>query len=43
VAKLTDYQSNWAELERSRNPFAIAVMAHLKTRETRGEPENRRK
>lgn len=42
VVKLTDYQSNWAELERNRNPFAIAVMAHLKTRETRGEPENRR-
>jgi hypothetical protein len=26
VVKLMDYQSNLAELERSRNPFAIAVM-----------------
>jgi hypothetical protein len=35
VIKLLDYEPRWAELERSRNPFAIAVMAHLKTKETR--------
>ena len=43
VVKLTDYQSRWDELEQSRNPFAVAVMAHLKTGETRNDPENRRK
>lgn len=35
IIKLLDYTSRWAELEASQNPFAIAVMAHLKTKETR--------
>jgi hypothetical protein len=35
VIKLSDYESRWSELEESLNPFAIAVMAHLKTKETR--------
>jgi hypothetical protein len=35
--KLLDYTSHWDELEASRNPFAIAVMAHLKTKETRND------
>ncbi len=35
IVKLSDYASRWTELEESRNPFAIAVMAHLKTKETR--------
>ncbi len=35
--KLLDYAPRWAELENSRNPFAIAVMAHLKTKETRND------
>ena len=29
IAKLTDYLERWHELENSRNPFAVAVMAHL--------------
>jgi flagellar biosynthesis/type III secretory pathway protein FliH len=40
--KLLDYESRWAELEESRNPFAIVVMAHLKTKETRKNFEARR-
>ncbi|MBN1486822.1 MAG: transposase [Anaerolineae bacterium] len=32
--KLLDYREPWATLEASRNPFAIIVMAHLKTQET---------
>ncbi len=35
IVKLLDYQSRWTELEASRNPFAIVVMAHLKTKETK--------
>ena len=35
IVKLLDYQSRWADLELSPNPFAIVVMAHLKTKETR--------
>jgi hypothetical protein len=35
IVKLLDYTPRWEELETSRNPFAIAVMAHLKTKETR--------
>jgi Domain of unknown function (DUF4351) len=34
TVKLLDYQSRWAELEASDNPFATVVMAHLKTQET---------
>jgi hypothetical protein len=41
--KLTDYEERWDELEQSDNPFAVAVMAHLMTRTTRGDPEDRRK
>jgi tetratricopeptide (TPR) repeat protein len=32
--KLLDYQEKWAELERDLNPFAMIIMAHLKTKET---------
>jgi Putative transposase, YhgA-like len=32
IAKLLDYQ--WSELETSDNPFAVVVMAHLKTKAT---------
>ncbi|MUG93044.1 cytosolic protein [Scytonema sp. UIC 10036] len=35
IVKLLDYQSRWSELEASRNPFAMVVMAHLKAIETR--------
>jgi len=34
VIKLLDYESQWDQLAVSRNPFAIVVMAHLKTKET---------
>jgi hypothetical protein len=42
IVKLMDYESRWAELEASVNPFAIVVMAHLKTKETRKDPEARK-
>ncbi|MEI2578173.1 DUF4351 domain-containing protein [Scytonema sp. PRP1] len=32
--KLLDYQNRWTELEKSDNPFATVVMAHLKTQQT---------
>jgi hypothetical protein len=41
TVKLADYRGRWAELEASDNPFAVVVMAHLKTRETRHDPEHR--
>jgi hypothetical protein len=37
IIKLLDYLPRWAELEASQNPFAIVVMAHLKTKETRND------
>jgi Domain of unknown function (DUF4351) len=42
IVKLSDYRSDWAALEASENPFAIVVMAHLKTQETKHEPEERK-
>jgi Domain of unknown function (DUF4351) len=41
ILKLWDYNERWAELEASDNPFAAAVMAHLKTRATRQDAEGR--
>ncbi|NJL28081.1 MAG: DUF4351 domain-containing protein [Thermoanaerobaculia bacterium] len=41
VIKLADYNAKWGELETSPSPFAIVVMAHLKTRATRRNPEDR--
>ncbi len=35
VVKLLDYADKWDELEKSDNPFAVVVIAHLKTQETR--------
>jgi hypothetical protein len=35
TVKLIDYKTQWAELERSENPFATVVMAHLKVLETK--------
>ena len=43
VAKLTDYAERWPELEQSDNPFASAVMAHLKARETLHDATERRR
>ncbi|MBF0101919.1 MAG: cytosolic protein [Desulfobacterales bacterium] len=42
VVKLLDYRKTWEKLEKSKNPFAIAVMAHLKTMETRQNDEARK-
>ena len=42
VVKLTDYTAKWEELEKSANPFAVAVMAHLKALETKSNPDQRR-
>jgi hypothetical protein len=42
IVKLSDYRSDWAALEASENPFAIVVMAHLKTQDTKHEPEERK-
>ena len=41
VVKLLDYEQRWGELEASANPFAVVVMAHLKTRATRQDLEQR--
>lgn len=42
TVKLLDYANRVEELERSDNPFAHVVLAHLKALETRKDPENRR-
>ncbi|GAP94921.1 hypothetical protein [Leptolyngbya sp. NIES-2104] len=42
IVKLLDYADQWDELETSRNPFAIVVMAHLKTKETHNNPTERK-
>ena len=39
LVKLKDY--DWNFLEKSSNPFAVVVMAHLKAQETRKSPEIR--
>jgi hypothetical protein len=39
--KLLDYETRWQDLEESTNPFAVMVMAHLKTKATRGKPQER--
>ena len=39
--KLSGYNERWQELERDPNPFALVVMAHLKTRATRGDAAER--
>jgi len=41
VAKLLDYNERWAELEASRSPFAVVVMAQLKALETARRPKER--
>ncbi|ARV61476.1 hypothetical protein BZZ01_25130 [Nostocales cyanobacterium HT-58-2] len=40
--KLLDYQNRWTELEKSDNPFATVVMAHLKTQQTSKKPQERK-
>jgi hypothetical protein len=41
TVKLLDYADREAELEQSKNPFAAVVLAHLKTLQTRRDPESR--
>jgi hypothetical protein len=41
VAKLLDYAADIPALESNPNPFAAVVLAHLKTRETRHDPDAR--
>ena len=41
AVKLLDFAAKDAELEASDNPFAKVVLAHLKARETRGDPSSR--
>lgn len=41
VVKIVDYEDRWEELELARNPFALAVMAHLRVRQARGDNEKK--
>ncbi|MDZ8029738.1 transposase [Nostoc sp. DedSLP04] len=41
VAKLLDYEQRWETLEQTSNPFGVIVMAHLKTKATQRNPQNR--
>lgn len=41
IVKLLDYAEQWAMLQSSSNPFAVAVMVHLKAQETRRYPKSR--
>jgi hypothetical protein len=41
MIKLWEYNDRWAELERNPNPFALVVMAHLKTKATRDDARKR--
>lgn len=41
VVKITDWRGREAELEISRNPFALVVLAQLKLLEIRGRPERK--
>jgi hypothetical protein len=42
IAKLIDYEDHWEELDQSQNPCVIVVMAHLKTKATAGQPQQRK-
>jgi hypothetical protein len=42
IVKLIDYERHWANLEASQNPFAVVVMAHLKTKATHNKPTERK-
>ena len=41
VVSLAGYRERWAELEASRNPFAVVTQAHLKAQETAHSDEAR--
>jgi hypothetical protein len=42
AVKILDYRNKWEELEKSDNPFAVVVMAHLKTLESKGNNISRK-
>ncbi|WP_017717400.1 Rpn family recombination-promoting nuclease/putative transposase [Kamptonema formosum] len=42
IVKLVDYEAQWEVLEQSTNPFAVMVMAHLKTKAKTGKPQERK-
>ena len=42
AVKLLDYETQWTQLEQSRNPFAVVVMSHLKTKETKDSAIDRK-
>ena len=41
IVKLLDYETQWEAIEANTNPFAILVMAHLRTLGTNQNPEAR--
>ncbi|MCP4353845.1 MAG: cytosolic protein [Desulfobacterales bacterium] len=41
TVKILDYKKQWKMLEESDNPFAVVVMAHLKTMETKKDKNSR--
>ena len=41
TVKLIDYETQWQQLETSTNPFTLMIMAHLKTKATQGQPQQR--
>ncbi len=41
TVKIWEYNGRWAELEKDSNPFALIIRAHLKTKATRGDAEER--
>ncbi|WP_287357607.1 hypothetical protein [Moorena sp. SIO3B2] len=43
IIKLLKYESMWQVLESSTNPFAVVVMAHLKTKATHKQPMERKR
>ena len=42
TVKLLDYAERTAELEQSENPFALVVLAHLRTLQTKDQPQARK-
>ena len=42
IVKILEYKAKWETLEKSDNPFAVVVMAHLKTMETKGNDSTRK-
>ena len=41
IIKLRDYEKRWPELQESDNPFAVIVMSHLKTQQTKRDDVSR--